>query len=205
MSPPEIDVDVLVVGAGPTGLTAACEAVRHGLTVRIVDRKPHRSTFSKALVAHARTLEVFESMGVAKAVVAQGVPFAALNPRAGARGRARRIDLLGLPWGDTAYPYWLSIPQYATERVLEEHLGLLGVRVDWRVALQDLREHDGYVQARLERDDGTPEIVRSRWLIGCDGARSSVREQAGLRLRREATGVTFVLADVKTTTALPED
>ncbi|NIJ11427.1 2-polyprenyl-6-methoxyphenol hydroxylase-like FAD-dependent oxidoreductase [Saccharomonospora amisosensis] len=205
MSARELDVDVLVVGAGPTGLTAACEAIRHGLTVRIVDRKPHRSTYSKALVAHARTLEVFEAMGVAKAVVAQGVPFAALNPCAGARGRARRIDLLELPWGDTAYPYWLSIPQYATERVLEEHLELLGARVDWRVGLHGVREHEGHVEAWLERDDGTSELVRSRWLLGCDGARSSVREQAGLRLRREATGVTFVLADVKTTTELPED
>ncbi|PVZ09121.1 2-polyprenyl-6-methoxyphenol hydroxylase-like FAD-dependent oxidoreductase [Actinomycetospora cinnamomea] len=197
-----VEVDVLVVGAGPTGLTAAGEAVRHGLTVRIVDRKPQRATFSKALVVHARTLEVFEAMGVAEAVLAEGRPFAALNVHAGRGRRATRIDLLGLPWGDTAYPFWLSIPQYATEGVLEGRLDRLGVAVDWGVALDRLDDRRSHVESRLEHADGTIELVRSRWVIGCDGGRSRTREQAGLRLERTAAGVTFLLADV-TTTALP--
>jgi 2-polyprenyl-6-methoxyphenol hydroxylase-like FAD-dependent oxidoreductase len=200
-----VDVDVLVVGAGPTGLVAAGEAVRHGLTVRIVDASPGRSTFSKALVVHARTMEVFDTMGVAAAVLAEGTPFVALNVHPDGRRRVTRVDLLDLPWGDTAYPFWLSIPQYATERVLEEHLAKAGVDVGWQVSLDSLREHGDHVEASLEHRDGTTEVLHSRWLIGCDGGRSRVREQAGLRLRRTSTGVTFVLADIITTAPLAAD
>lgn len=199
------DVDVLVVGAGPTGLTAACEAIRHGLSVRIVDRKAHRSTFSKALVVHARTLEVFETMGVAEATVAEGQPFAALNIHAGRRPRTVRVDLMELPWGDTAYPYWLSIPQYATERILEEHLNRLGGEVEWQVSLDELHEEGDHVEARLKRADDGEDVVRPRWVVGCDGGRSRVREQVGLHLDRADAKATFVLADVKTTADVIED
>lgn len=201
----QTDVDLLVVGAGPTGLTAACEAVRHGLSVRIIDRKTYRSTFSKALVAHARTLEVFETMGVADAVLAEGKRFAALNTHVGRRRRAVRLDLLRLPWGDTAYPFWLSIPQYATERILEAHLNRLGAEVEWQVSLDEIRDQGDHVEAKLKRADGGDDVVRSRWLIGCDGGRSRVREQIGLQLNRSDARATFVLADVKTTAQLTED
>lgn len=198
------DVDVLVIGAGPTGLTAACEAIRHGLTVRIIDRKPCRSTFSKALVAHARTLEIFETMGIADRVLAEGARFAALNMHT-ERRRTVRVDLLDLPWGDTAYPFWLSIPQYATERILESLLEELGGRVEWHTSLEELHDDGTRVEATLTHADGRTETVRSRWLIGCDGGRSRVRDRAGLRLDRTDAGATFVLADVKTTSRLIED
>lgn len=200
-----IDVDVLVVGAGPTGLTAAIEAIRHGLSVRIIERNACRSTFSKALVAHARTLEVFETMGVAEAVLAEGTRFAALNTHAGRRHRPVRVDLLGLPWGDTAYPFWLSIPQYATERILESHLNTLGTEVEWQVALDRLHDRGDHVQARLIRAEDGDEVVRARWVIGCDGGRSRAREQVGLQLKRSDAKATFILADVKTTARLTED
>lgn len=199
------DVDVLVVGAGPTGLTAACEAISHGLTVEIIDRKPCRSTFSKALVAHARTLEVFETMGIAEAVLAQGARFAALNTHFGRRRAAVRVDLLALDWGDTAYPFWLSIPQYATEQILETRLDELGGRVRWRTSLERIHERGDHVEATLTDADGRSSTVRSRWLVGCDGGRSRVRDEVGLRLERTDAGATFVLADVKTTASLTED
>lgn len=198
------DVDVLVVGAGPTGLTAACEAVRHGLTVRIVDRKPGRSAFSKALVAHARTLEIFETMGVADRILAEGTTFSALNVHTRLRSPVR-VDLLGLPWGDTVYPFWLSVPQYATERVLETHLQEGGGRAEWGVELQEVHDGGSLVEAVLDHGEGRREVVRARWLIGCDGGRSRVRDAVGLRLDRSDAGATFVLADVRTTAELTED
>ncbi|QMV21309.1 FAD-binding protein [Streptomyces sp. SCUT-3] len=216
------DVDVLVVGAGPTGLTAACEALRHGLTVRIVDRRPGRSAFSRALVLHARTLEVLDTTGVADRLLAEGTRIAALNAGGGRGGgrcrrparRPARIDLLDLPWGDTDHPFWLSVPQYATERVLEERLGELGGAVEWQVSFDALRARadpadpagpDHPVEAVLVHADGAAETVVPRRLVGCDGGRSRVRESAGLRLDRSASGATFVLADVGTTAPLPED
>ena len=200
---PPVDLDVLIVGAGPTGLTAAIDAVRHGLSVRIVDRAQTRSTFSKALVAHARTLEIFQTMGVADAVVAEGTRFAALHIHG--RRRKKRVDLLGLPWGDTAYPFWLSIPQHSTERILEERLHGLGVDVEWAVSFEKATEYADHVEAHVLDRDGAPSVVRARWLVGCDGGRSRVRDQAGLRLDRAVSGATFVLADVKTTASLAED
>lgn len=198
------DVDVLVVGAGPTGLTAACEAIRHGLTVRIVDRKACRSSFSKALVVHARTMEIFEAIGIADQILAEGARFAALNVHT-SRRRPVRVDLLAQPWGDTAYPFWLSIPQFITEQVLEGHLKAAGAEVEWGVTFADAHDDGRRVQVGLERSDGLRETVRARWLVGCDGGRSPVRDAANLKLRRSDTGATFVLADVKTTAILPQD
>ncbi len=207
-SPPhrrrDFDVDVLVVGAGPTGLTAACEALRFGLSVRVIDRKQGRSTHSKALVTHAPTLEVFQAMGVADAMLAAGVPFAALNAYAGSPRRQRRVDLLGLPWGDTAYPFWLSIPQDDTEQVLEDHLHSLGGAVEWSTSLDELHERDGHVEALVEHDGGV-ERMTAHWLVGCDGGRSRVRDQVGLRLKRRDAGATFVLADVKSSLTIPQN
>ena len=198
-------VDVLVVGAGPTGLAAANEAVRHGLSVRVVDRKAHRSTYSKALVAHARTLEAFETMGVAGAVRSAGVPFSAMRVLPGDGQAPVRVDLMDLEWGDTRYPYWLSIPQFATERCLEEHLASQGVSVDWSTPFVSLVDQGDHVDAVVERPDGTTERIEAKWLIGCDGGRSPVREQAGIGFDSESIGETFVIADALGEAPMPED
>ncbi|MEP7160615.1 MAG: FAD-dependent monooxygenase [Dermatophilaceae bacterium] len=200
----DVDVDVLVVGAGPTGLVAAAEALRHGLSVRIIERRATRGAFSKALVVHARTLEVFGTMGVAEEIRAVGAPFTALNMSFADDRRRVRVDLLGLPWGDTAYPYWLSVPQCDTERVLEAHLGNLGGAVEWSCCLRELRDRGDFLDAVLERASGT-ETVRARWVIGCDGGHSTVRDQSGIRLSRTGAGTTFLLADAKSTSDLVED
>ncbi len=164
--------------------------------MRVIDRKQERSTHSKALVTHARTLEVFQTMGVADAMIARGVTFAALTAQAGSRHRATRIDLVRLPWGDTAYPFWLSIPQDETELVLEEHLNSLGGVVEWGTSLEEIQDGDDRVRALVTRDGGS-ERVSARWLVGCDGGRSRVRDQIGLRLTRREARATFILADVK--------
>ena len=111
-------VDVLVVGAGPTGLTAAAELIRAGLTVRIIESKHERSPDSKALILHARTMELFPT-SVASELCKTGLKFAGLNVRIGRRHRLRSINLLDQPWGDTAFPFWLSVPQYETEKVFK--------------------------------------------------------------------------------------
>lgn len=201
---PSVDVDVLVVGAGPTGLTAAAEALRNGLSVRIVERLAKRGTFSKALVVHARTMEVFSLMGIEREVLDRGVPFAALNLNFDDRKRRVRVDLLDQPWGDTEYPYWLSVPQCDTEVVLEHHLNRLGGEVEWSSSLHTLKDHGTFVEASVKSERGT-ETIRARWVIGCDGGRSTVRDQAGLVLERTGAGATFLLADVSTTSDLIED
>lgn len=199
-----MDVDVLVVGAGPTGLTAAAEALRRGMTARIIEKKDSRDGFSKALVVHARTMETFSFMGIDREVREQGAPFAALNLHFNNRQRKVRVDLVNQPWGDTEYPYWLSVPQYDTERVLEHHLGRLGGDIEWSTALRSLTDHGEFVEALVDGDHGV-ETIRARWVIGCDGGRSTVRDHAGITLKRTGAKATFLLADVKTTSELVED
>lgn len=199
------EVDVLVVGAGPTGLAAAAEAARFGLSVCIVDGKPHRSTYSKALVVHARTMEAFETMGVADAVRAAGVPFAAMRLLQGQGAAPVTLDLMSLDWGDTRYPYWLSVPQYETERCLEEHLAAQGVPVRWSTAFVSLDRREDHVSATLQPAEGDAVVIRAKWLLGCDGGRSPVREQAALAFDQERIGETFVIADALGDTPHPED
>ncbi|MCA9658222.1 MAG: FAD-dependent monooxygenase [Myxococcales bacterium] len=199
------EVDVLVIGAGPTGLAAAIEATRHGLRVHIVDAKTQRSAHSKALVVHARTLEAYESMGVAAAIRAAGVPFAGLNITTAVGTPPIRVDLRGLAWGDTRYPYWLSIPQYETERCLEEHLAAVGVEVAWRTAFVALDDRGEHVEVRLRGPDGADEAWRASWVIGADGGRSQVRETAGLGFTGSSLEQTFILADASGRPGLPED
>jgi len=194
-------VDVLVVGAGPTGLTAAIECLRHGLSVRLVDVRAQRAEGSKALVVHARTMEAFHAMGVAEAIRAAGIPFSALNVYPDARPPAIRVSLnRELDWGDTEFPYWLSTPQADVEECLEDRLHALGGQVDWAQGLLDLRQDDDGVHAEL-----TGGICHARWLVGCDGGRSTVRERLGIPMQRRQDGQLFVLADVLTRDGFPED
>lgn len=196
-----MEVDVLVVGAGPTGLTAAIECLRHGLSVRVVDKHIERQEGSKALVVHARTMEAFHAMGVAREIRSRGIPFAALNIFPDARPPAVRVPLGNdAGWGDTAFPYWLSTPQVDIERCLEARLHALGGRVDWAQGLLELHQDDLGVDARLAT--GT---CRARWLVGCDGGRSTVRDQLGIQMDRRRDGQLFVLADVLTRDGFPED
>lgn len=199
------DTDLLIVGAGPTGLAAACDALRHGLTVRIVERRATRSEYSKALVLHARTLEVLEVLGCANELVAAGQRFSALNVRTSTTARPLRVDLLKRGWGDTRYPFWLSIPQYEVERILEARLAALGGVIEWSTELTSLDDRGDHVVAKLSASSGAVLEHSARWVLGCDGGRSATREQLGVALTRQDVGVTFALADVHTTSELVED
>lgn len=192
--------DLLIAGGGPTGLAAGCDALRHGLTVRLVERKPRRGLESKALVVHARTMEVFERLGCAPQVLAAGQRFRALHVRPSPAQAPVRIDLLARPWGDTRYPFWLSVPQYDVERALEERFLALGGTIEWGVSVEDVTQDSEGVDARLSTGPH-----RARWLLACDGGRSTVREQVGLTLPRVGLGVTFALTDVWMDSGLVED
>jgi 2-polyprenyl-6-methoxyphenol hydroxylase-like FAD-dependent oxidoreductase len=190
-----MDVDVLIIGAGPTGLVAAIDALRHGLSVRIIDQNPQRSPHSKALVLHSRSLEVLDDLGCVEPVLRAGREFRALNILAGTRP-VGRIEFRKLSWNDAPYPMWLTIPQSETERCLEERLNALGVTVERQTALRSLQQRQDGVDADLVRTDGSAETCRAAWLVGCDGARSDVRRALGVALEGDTSGEVFVLADV---------
>lgn len=194
-SPAFSRTDVLVIGAGPTGLTAAAEARRHGLSVRIIDKNESRTPFSKALVVHSRTLELFSDMGLVWRVLARGREFRALNLYADQKPLAR-ILFQQLDWQDAPYPFWLSIPQSETEHCLEEHLSSFGVHVERRTELSSFSQHPDHVSAKLRRADGQFEECEAAWMVGADGARSQVRSALGIDFEGSASDEVFILADV---------
>ena len=128
------EMDVLVVGAGPTGLTMAAELAARGVGCRIVDKTPVRSGRSRALVIHARSLELLQKMGIADELVTLGRRTLKVTPFVGGRPAAN-LELGDIGVDDTPYPFLLFVSQAETERMLEKHLEGLGVKVERPVEL----------------------------------------------------------------------
>jgi 2-polyprenyl-6-methoxyphenol hydroxylase-like FAD-dependent oxidoreductase len=163
---------VLVVGAGPVGLTLACELERHGVACRIVDMNEGPSLWSKAAVVHARTLEALDAMGLASRAVARGRKIHALGFFSGAE-RIGQVSVDGL---DSPFPFMLGLSQRETELLLDERLVELGGAVDRGVELTSIDQAADHVRASLLHVDGRRETVRASWVCGCDGAHSAVRK-----------------------------
>jgi 2-polyprenyl-6-methoxyphenol hydroxylase-like FAD-dependent oxidoreductase len=183
---------VLVVGAGPTGLVMTHELARDGIECRVVDKAPHRATESRAIAIHSRTLETFEIMGLADAFLGAGQRIAAVN----IYGESGRIAHAAFGMLETRYPFVLGVPQDETERILEERVAQHGVRVERNTELISLAQRESGISARLRTGDQVEE-VEIDWLLGCDGAHSTVREQLGISFSGTTYPEHFVLADVK--------
>ena len=184
---------ILVVGAGPVGLTLACELARYRIGVRLIDRSPEPTRTSKALVVWSRTLELMDRMGCTPAFLAAGLH---------ARGATLRSDGQVLGSADfteiaSPYPFALMIPQAETERLLTENLAGFGVAVEREVALTSFSQGSDGVTARLSHSDGREEALSTPILIGCDGAHSRVRHGLDLAFTGQAQGDEWLLADVR--------
>ncbi len=184
---------ILVVGAGPTGMTAAIELKRAGLNVRIIDKNDGLAVHSQALALQARTLEQFQRYGIADQAVALG------RKLHGARfySEGKQIASLTFDHLPTRYPYVLFLPQSRTEALLNAHMEQMGVKAERRVQLESLSQHDRGVHVRLRHSDGGLEDLNVRWVIGCDGAHSTVREKTGIRFLGGGLGLSFFLGDVE--------
>jgi 2-polyprenyl-6-methoxyphenol hydroxylase-like FAD-dependent oxidoreductase len=190
------DTEVLVVGAGPTGLTLAISLLTRGVQVTVVDRLAAGTNTSRAAAVNARTLEVLEGVDVARRMVKAGL----IAPRFTMRQQDQvliPIDFSGLP---TEYPYTLMISQATTELLLVDRLSELGGAVVRPKALTCLNQDGGNVVATF--DDG--ETIRARYVVGTDGVHSTVREQAGIGFSGGEYAEAFALADVRLSGEAPE-
>src|SRR6476661_6634315 len=171
--------EVLIVGAGPTGLVLALWLTRLGVKVRIIDKAAEPGTTSRALAVQARTLELYHQVGLDDAVIAGGTKIQNINLWVKGR-RAATVPLTGAGQNLTPYSFALVFPQDAHERLLIERLATLGVRVERRTELLRFTQHDRGVTATLRRPDGAEETCEAEYLAGCDGASSVVRTQLGV-------------------------
>jgi 2-polyprenyl-6-methoxyphenol hydroxylase-like FAD-dependent oxidoreductase len=167
------ECDVLVVGAGPTGLTLASELLRRGVSCRVVDQLAEPVVYSKAAVVHARTMELFDAMGVAAAMIERSRVQQGTSVYSGGK-RVAHIVMQGEL--ESAYPQMYGISQHDTEEVLRAHLAKVGGALERGVKLEGFAQDEQGVRATLAHADGTREEARARWIVGCDGAHSTVRK-----------------------------
>ncbi|HWD40168.1 MAG TPA: FAD-dependent monooxygenase [Fimbriimonas sp.] len=187
-----METQVLVVGAGPVGLTMAAELARYGVSVRIVDKNLERSDKSRALVIWSRTMELLDRTGCGRSFVDAGMKVTRVNLKTDHELLAH-LDFEGV---ETSHPYALMIPQDETERLLEKHLNDLGVLVERGTTLTNLEQQPDHAVATLQLPDGSLETPSCEWLIGCDGAHSAVRQLLDLRFEGDTLLSDWILADV---------
>jgi 2-polyprenyl-6-methoxyphenol hydroxylase-like FAD-dependent oxidoreductase len=193
MSEPTRDLDVLVVGAGPTGLTLASELLRHGASARVIDELSSPVVYSKAAVVHARTMELFDAMGVVGPILERTKVVHGTSVYAGGK-RVAHLSLDAI--ADSPYPHAYGISQHDTEEALALHLARFGGHVERGVRLASYTQDDAGVTATVEGPSGRGEI-RARWLVGCDGAHSMVRKTAGFSFEGAPYEESIIQADAR--------
>lgn len=191
------NADVLIVGAGPTGLTVAITLLARGRAVTIVDKVEEGNNASRAAVVYPATLEELAPHGVSERLVAKGIQ----SPRFTIRDRDRVLMLVPFDKLPTAFPFTLLVSQAVTEAVLLERFKQLGGRVLRPRTVTRVEQDDSGVT--VTRDDGGQ--VQAKYVVGADGAHSAVREQARIGSDRDDHGASYALADVHLTGGVPDD
>ncbi len=181
----ELSPEVIVVGAGPTGLMLASELAMRGVAVRLLEERRDIPNITRAFGVHARTLELLDARGLADEIVQRGLPVTRVAPAPGAV-----LDLEQIP---SRYPMVLMAPQSLTERVLTGRAGEMGVNIRYGAEVVGLEQDRDGVSVRLA--DGTSE--RARYVVGCDGARSTVRRLLRIEFAGKQYQTHILLADVQ--------
>ncbi|MBV9354740.1 MAG: FAD-dependent monooxygenase [Chloroflexi bacterium] len=192
---------VLVVGAGPTGLVLAAELLARGVTTRIIDKSDGVVLESRALGIHARTLEVFDLMGLADRFLERG--HIVRRMRMYADGRP--LISLDLSRIESRYPFLLDIPQNETETLLRDRIAELGGQIEQNVELLTLVQDESRVLATVRDAAGQESEIRADYAVGCDGAHSRVRREVGLPFDGHGYAQDWLLADVQLDWCRPEE
>jgi 2-polyprenyl-6-methoxyphenol hydroxylase-like FAD-dependent oxidoreductase len=196
--------DVLIVGAGPSGLVLAIALAKAGVRPRIIDRKPGTSAESRALGVQARTLEFYRQLGFADRIVDRGVQVEDIVVRQNGR-IAARLDVKDFGAGTSPYPFILCYPQDDHEKVLEQQLNATGVQVEWGTELVDMTDADAGIIATVSRDNGPAEPCVAGYVCGADGARSAVRKHMKVEFAGSTADDTYFVADVVATGRAVQD
>jgi 2-polyprenyl-6-methoxyphenol hydroxylase-like FAD-dependent oxidoreductase len=190
------ETQVLIAGAGPTGLVLALFLTRLGVRVRIIDKAAEPGTTSRALAVQARTLEFYRQVGLADAVVERGQEFVAAN--LWVRGKKVARAAFGeIGKGLSPFSYMVIFPQDEHERLLIDRLAELGVEIERPITLLSVEDGGDRVRARVRRAEGTEDVYEADYIAGCDGARSAVREALRTGFPGGTYAHLFYVADVE--------
>jgi len=193
-----MDTDVLIVGAGPTGLMLANQLGRRGVRAMIIDRHSGPAQQSRAMAVQARTLEIYSKMGIIDEAIALGREGTGANMWANGKWTAR-IPLGEIGKSLSPYPYVLALGQDDNERIMGAKLREYGIEIQWNTELVGLQQQSDHVAVTLKLPDGSTRKLTATWVAGCDGGHSAVREMNGITFPGAPYEHTFFVADTEAT------
>lgn len=191
-----INTDVLIIGAGPTGLSLACQLVRHEVGFILVEKNQALTPYSKAIGVHARTLEIYEQMDLAQRAIAEGTIAGKVRMLEGGEVLGE-VDLSRVGEGMSAYPYMLLLEQSKNEKLLHDYLAAHDRNVMWDTELTSFAQTDTGVIAQVQTPANEIQVIEAKYLVGCDGPKSMVRHALGMTFEGSTFERVFYVADVQ--------
>ena len=190
------ETDVIIVGAGPTGLALACQLIRYGVDFVIVEKNEGVTPYSKALGVHARTLEIYEQLDLAKKALERGTITGKV--RLLEKGEiVGEVNLSNIGEGMSPYPFMLVLEQSENERLLYDYLKAHGREVFWQTELESFSQDESGVTVQVKNSAGEAQTITGKYLVGCDGPKSRVRHTLGLSFEGSTFERLFYVADVR--------
>jgi 2-polyprenyl-6-methoxyphenol hydroxylase-like FAD-dependent oxidoreductase len=186
---------VVIVGAGPTGLSMAAQLLRYNIDFIILEKKEQTTPLSKAIVIQARTLEIFQELGIAEKAIREGQVTNGMNLFSKGKQKAA-INIAGLGKGLSPFPFALSLEQSKTEKLLVEHLAANQKQVQWQAEFTHVVQNETGITVHYNLA-GQEQTIEAMYVVGCDGAGSLVRHQMGLTFEGDTVPKIFYVADVK--------
>lgn len=199
-----IKTEVLIVGAGPTGLALACQLIRYGIDFVIVDQKEGTTPYSKAIGVQARTLEIYQQIDLADRLVDLGLITKGVRLIEGGEERVE-VPLTELGQGMSPFPFLLIVEQGRHEALLYEFIKANNKDVRWQTTLTDFSQDDAGVAGTITDADGNTQAVQAQYLVACDGSKSHVRKALGLTFEGSTLERLFYVADVQIKWEFPHD
>jgi 2-polyprenyl-6-methoxyphenol hydroxylase-like FAD-dependent oxidoreductase len=194
--PTAIKTDVIIIGAGPTGLSLACQFIRYGVDFVVIEKNEGVTPYSKALGVHARTLEIYEQLDLAKKAVERGTIAGKVRLLEGGE-IVGEVDLSNIGAELSPYPFMLVLEQSQNERLLYEYLQSHGRDVLWQTELESFSQDESGVTANVRDKTGESQIIAGTYSVGCDGPKSRVRHALGLSFEGSTFERLFYVADVR--------
>jgi 2-polyprenyl-6-methoxyphenol hydroxylase-like FAD-dependent oxidoreductase len=199
-----INTDVIIIGAGPTGLSLACQLIRHGIDFVVVEKNESVTPFSKAIGVQARTLEIYDQIGLAQPAIERGTIASRVRLIEGGEVRGE-MHLQNFGKDLSQFPYMLMLEQSKNEELLYQFVRSHNHDVLWKTELESFSQDANGVTAQIKTPEGEIQTVNGKYLVGCDGASSPVRHGLGLTFEGSTFERLFYVADARVDWALPHD